>query len=347
MLILLLTLFPRSAYILLVLPFLIQLGVLVRFLSISAPPISLGQNSGWQHRLEKGLRLIFRAGLILTGYSLSYSDWGTMSSKVAFAATTAFAGYCLLEEASKCMRIGEMKKQGYTFSNPEWKIQNDGSASDRQFHLVWRGRKAPLLESEIPVLYELDELSRNGRAWGFSGLLKRIHALRTGFDKDGWTISPSGQPGIYVMYKADLTDLVTISKRDAYWMIRSQANKPEELLARVEQLASRLNTYRHISRHLKNVTYAGNHAVISTSKGQVYVDLHDGRVYRDDEWSREDSDFICIVPLIRHLPIEENLVVEWAYGKESKHSLEWNDVTILSKIFNISQETPSVKDLLR
>ena len=240
-----------------------------------------------------------------------------------------------------------MKEEGYTFSDNDWRIEVDQTEYGKIQYLSWKGNRAPLLPSEILMLYELEELDRQGRIRNFFTILKRIHGLRTSFAKDGWQISPSSQTGIYVMYKTDLTDMVTVSKRDAAWLIRSTMNKPEQLLKKIQEITPQIDAYKHLTRHLKNVTYAGNHAVISTSNGDIYVDLHDSKVYKDDEWGKKDSGFVCIIPLHEYVKEEWNPVVQYGFEVKEGHFLTWHDGVILSKIFNIARETFQVKDLLR
>jgi len=293
------------------------------------------------------LKSIFLLGATLTGYSLSYFNQGTALSTAAFIGTTILAAYCILRESLRRFRIRRIERRGYTFPDPSWRIEPDPRGRGKKFHLIWRGRRAPLSKSEIPILYELGELSRQGNILDLSNFLRRIHALRTGFKKDGWTIAHSVQPGVYTMYRADLTSLATISKLDASWLTRSVMNRPEGLLKRVGEIAARVTTYKHLTRHLKNVTYAGNHAVISTSNGQIYVDLHNGEVYKEDDWSGPDPVPICIVPLHEYGMSRESPVIQYGEREERRQPLEWRDAVILSKIFNISRETFQVKELLK
>ncbi|UCD72882.1 MAG: hypothetical protein JSW01_05400 [Candidatus Bathyarchaeota archaeon] len=346
-LVLLLILFPGSSYIVVIIPLLAQLGILVMTLSQSSDLGVEGQTAIHLQNLGKKLRTIVLVAIALTGFSISLLNWGTIPATLAFICTTIFAIYYMSKESLRRMRINQIKEKGYTFSNYDWRIEVDRIGDENIQYLSWKGTKAPLIQSEIPLVYELEELNRQGRIRNFYTILKRIHALRTNFLKDEWKISPSGQTGIYMMYKTDLTNLVTISKRDAAWLIRSTMNKPEQLLIKIQQITPQINTYKHLTRHLKNVTYAGNHAVISTSNGYIYVDLHNSKVYKDDEWGKEDSGFVCIVPLHEYAKEEWHPVVQYGFEVEEGHFLTWHDGVTLSKIFNIARETFQVKDLLR
>lgn len=346
-LVLLLILFPGSTYIVVVIPLLAHLGMLVITLSQSSDLGVEGQTAIHLQKLGKKLRIIVLVATVLTGFSLSFLNWGTIPSIIALLCTTIFAAYHISKESFRRMQINQIKEKGYTFSDYNWRIEVIQTENENIQYLSWKGEKAPLLQSEIPLLYELEELNRQGKIRNISTILKRIHALRTSFLKDGWKISPSGQTGIYVMHKANLTNLVTISKRDAAWLIRSTTNNPEQLLMRIQQLTPKMGMYKHLTRHLKNVTYAGNHAVISTSNEHIYIDLHSSKVYKDDEWGKEDSGFVCIVPLHEYVKEGWNPVVQNGFDVEDGHFLTWHDGIVLAKIFNIARETFPVKDLLR
>jgi hypothetical protein len=304
------------------------------------------QTANHLQSLGKKLRIIILAAIVLTGYSLSLLNWGTLPSVVALICTTIFAVYYGLKESLRRMRIDQIKEDGYLLSENGWRIEVDRIEDRNVQYLSWKGETAPLADSEIPLLFELDELNRQGKIRYFSIILKRIHALRTSFLKEEWKINPSGQTGIYVMYRSDLAELVTISKKDASWLLRSSANSPEQLLTRIRESASQRSIYKHLTRHLKNVAYAGNHAVISTSIGYIYVDLLNSKVYKDDEWGKEDSGFVCIVPIHEYAREEWNPTVQYGFQVEDGHILTWHDGIILAKIFNIARETSPVKDLL-
>jgi len=347
-LILLPTLFPGSAYVILVFILLIQLARMAISLLLSSEISARthGQYTERLKRLGKILEVVIASIIILTGYSLSYFHWGTLPSTGAFVATTIFAIYYLGKAGFKRIQIGRVRDRGYTFSDTGWKIEVNRVGKEKKYYLTQQGSRAGLSQSEIPILYELVELNRKGKSRNLFNLLRKVHALRASFRKDEWTVIPSSQPGVYAMYRADLADLVTISKRDASWLVRYSLNKPEELLIRTQQIASRLRAYRNITRNLKNVTYAGNDAVISTTNGLVYVDLHDGKVYKEKNWSGLDLRFICIIPRPNQLIGDGNPVVQYGSQERSVYSLEWEDAVILSKIFNISRETLPVREEL-
>ena len=347
-LILLPTLFPGSTYVVLVFILLIQLARLMIFFlqSSDISARTYGQYAERLKKLGKILEIVIAFIIILTGYSLSYFHWGTLPSTGAFVATTVFATYYLGKAGFKRIQISRVRNRGYTFSDPRWKIEVNRVGNEKKYYLTQQGCRASLSQSEVPILYELGELNHRGKSRNLFNLLRKVHALRASFRKDEWKIIPSGQPGVYTMYRADLADLVTISKRDASWLVRYSMNKPEELLLRTQQIALRLSAYRNITRDLKNVTYAGNDAVISTTNGLVYVDLHDGKVYKEKDWSGLDLRFVCIIPRPNQLIGDGNPVVQYGSQGRSVYSLEWEDAVILSKIFNISRETLSVREEL-
>ncbi len=339
------TLFPGSAYVVIVAIVLIQLTRMMIFLSQSSNmgAGTHGQYADWSEKFGKRLENLIVLIIILTGYSLSYFHWGTLPSAGAFMVSTALAIYYIGKSGFKRIRIFGVRNYGYTFFDPEWKIEVNQVGNEKKYYLTQQGRRANLYTSELPALYELGELARQGKTRKLSSTLHKVHALRTSFRKNEWTVIPSSQPGVYAMYRADLADLVTISKRDASWLVRFLTNNPEDLLLKIRQIDSRLKTYKNVTRDLKNVTYAGNDAVISTSNGLIYVDLHSGSVYKEKDWSGLDLRFICIIPRPNQLKNDGNPIVQYGSQEGRIDSLKWEDAIILSKIFNISRETPSVR----
>jgi len=342
-----LTLFPASTYIVLVIPFLIQ--IVMMMITLTQVPNVTGSERDIEELVSLGetLRRALLLGIILTGLSLAYFNWGTLPSIISLAAAILIAGYYVSRDMLKRIRIRRIKQQGYHFSDTEWRIEIDQSGEENKLHLVWGEQRAPIDESEIPILLTFEERYHRGKKPDLSRILKRIHHLRAGFKIDEWTIKPSGQPGIYTMYRENLADIVVISKRDAFWLVQSTLNRPEDLIKRIHQIDSRLTAYREITRNLKNVTYAGNYAVISTNNGEIFVDLHEGKVYKDEEWYGGTTGFVCIVPSQRYLMDGWSPVIRYGRFAGGEYSLDWSDAILLSKIFNISRETPSITDLLK
>ena len=164
-----------------------------------------------------------------------------------------------------------------------------------------------------------------------------------------WTVDLSTEPGTYLLYKKNLENIITISKRDAFWLLLSPRNTPEILIHKIKKIMPRRESLQDITCHLKNVTFAGTNAIIHTSRGEIYVEIDNGRVFRDTDWDiwdweMKEGGFVCIIP---RFPREKDFYY-YSRGSplRSKISLDQSDAIVLSKILNIANETTAIKELL-
>ncbi|UCD72709.1 MAG: hypothetical protein JSW01_04435 [Candidatus Bathyarchaeota archaeon] len=341
--------FPHSLFAIFWIPFLATFGLLVYFFDYpgALPPIR--GNVRARERFERNSKKIFYSLVVVTGYWIGIANFGTLASTILIAAVSLLACGNVFFYALEGFEERNELSQGYSPKNGMWRVEVQKKNGITFYYLNLDETPVPISKREAKLLIHLSKYSEKKKLLNFKFLVRRLHSLKTGFQRGDWTVDPSAEPGTYTLYKKNLENIITISKRDAFWLLLSPRNTPEILIQKIRNMMPRRKPLQDITCHLKNVTFAGTNAVIHTSRGEIYVEIDNGRVFRDTDWDiwdweMKEGGFVCIIP---KFPREKDF---YYYSRDSpirrKISIDQPDAIVLSKILNIANETTAIKNLL-
>lgn len=341
--------FPRSLITIFWTPFLAAFGILVLFFDYPGDLPSVRGNIRVRERYERLSKNIFYFLVVLTGYWIGLENFGTLASLMLIATVSLLVfGKVFLYALGKWEEHEKMT-QGYISSNGKWDIDVQEKDGYTIRHLTIDETPVPISKREAKLLIHLSRYAEKKRLLNFKFLVRRFHSLITGFQIGNWTVSPSTESGIHMLYKKDLEGILSISKRDAFWLLLSTRNTPERLIRRIRKIEPRREDLRRLTYHLKNVTYAGTNAVIHTPYGEIYVEIEEGQVFRDIDWDMWDWEmkeggFVCIMP---KFPEEKSyLLSSKQTSRDNEQVIDQRDAIILSKIINIANNTQVIREIL-
>ncbi len=341
--------FPRSLFAIFWIPFLATFGLLVMFFDYPGDLPSVRSNIRLRERYERLSKNIFYVLVVLTGYLIGLTNLESAASLtlLAIVSLLAFGNISLFVYGK--WEEGEMIREGYSPSYGGWRIEVQKQEEDFGHYLNVDGTPALISEREARLLIRLSRYAEKKMLLNYKFLVRRYHSLKTGFQVGDWTVRPSAEPGICLLYDRDLGRIMSISNRDAFWLLLSRRHTAERLIHRIIQVARRQEALKKMTRHLRNVTYAGTNAVIHTPHGEVYVEIETGRVFRDLDWDMWDWEmreggFVCIIP---KSPEERGYLLSSKQSfREDEKTMNPQDATVLSKILNIANDTAEVRRLL-
>jgi hypothetical protein len=341
--------FPRSLITIFWTPFLAAFGILVLFFDYPGDLPSIRSNIRVREKYERLSKNIFYSLVVLTGYWIGLENFGTLASLILIVAVSFLVfGKVFLYALGKWEEHEKMTR-GYKSLNGKWQIDVQEKDDYTLRHLTVDETPVPISRREAKLLIHLSRYAERKRLLNFKFLVKRFHSLMTGFQIGNWTVHPSTEPGIHLLYRKDLESILSISKRDAFWLLLSPRNSPERLIRRIKKIEPRREALRGLTYYLKNVTYTGTNAVIHTPYGEIYVEIEDGRVFRDIDWDMWDWEmkeggFVCIIP---KFPEEKSYLLSSKQSpRDNEEVIDQRDAIILSKILNIANDTRVIRKIL-
>ena len=272
--------------------------------------------------------VIFLVGAFIT-YTLAFAFTFLM---IPLLSAAAFLNFMYIYPFAKMKTLEDIAlKNGFPITdNKGEKLAEIKVGSEGRYRLEVDGEEVNLGYNEAKFLYDLSlRGSKENRA------IKKFIALKKGFTKGEWAVTPTPNPYIYIMIKKDFSSFVNISGPNASALLTGTS--PEDLLDRINRLSDEVSVYRKFMLNVKNVQFAGTSAVIEIRNRTLVMDMESGRVY-----SRKR--FICLIAGREYGAYSTDMRLK---ELREGYGLDERRLEILSKIYHLATEESKVIRLIK